>query len=146
MGMPVTISARVPPETAERLRECAQAEERTVSDIVNRALDEYVRSARFPGVVFVTGGSGRRKAKLLGGPDVWAVVFIARHYQMDHEKTAEHLEIPVTTVRLALAYYTAYPTEIDARLQRMEETDEDPSRLPFVRVIQLAGPVDAPSA
>src|SRR5438105_12573983 len=46
-SMPVTISARVPPATAEMLRHRAAEEERTVSDLVSRAVDEYLRSARF---------------------------------------------------------------------------------------------------
>jgi hypothetical protein len=145
--MPVTISARVTPETAERLREYAQLEDRSLSDIVNRALDEYVRSAGFPGIVFVTGGSGRRKAKLLGGPDVWSVIFIARSHDMNPEETAQHLEIPVASVRLALAYYEAYPDEIDARLRRTAEHDSNASRLlPFARVIHLPDRDDAPTA
>jgi hypothetical protein len=136
--MPVTISARIPEETAEQLRSLAREEERTVSDIVNRAIDEHIRCARFPGIYFMTGGSGKRKAKLLGGPSVWSVVLVARGYDMDAEKTADHFEIPVTKIRLALAYYTAYPEEIDARLRRMEEIEENPYLLhPAVRVVHV---------
>src|SRR5436309_1224002 len=112
--MAVTISARIPTETAEELRELAREEERTVSEIVNRAIQEYVRCARFPGIIFVTGGNGRRKAKLSGGPAVWSVVFTARNHDMDVEKTADYLQIPVSSVRLALAYYAEYPGETDA--------------------------------
>src|SRR5437660_433737 len=95
VAMAVTVSVRVPEETAEQLRAYAREEDRTVSEIVNRALDEYLRCARFPGIYFITGGSGRRKAKLLAGPSVWSVVFVARSCDMDPEKTAEYLEIPV---------------------------------------------------
>jgi hypothetical protein len=136
--MPVTISARVPEATAEQLRMQAREEDRTVSDIVNRAIDEYVRCARFPGIVFITGAGGRRKAKLLGGPDVWGVVFTARNHDMDPEKTAEYLQIPIASVRLALAYYGAYPEEIDARLRRMEELEDNPHLIhPSIRVIDV---------
>jgi hypothetical protein len=57
---------------------------------------------------------------------------------MDAEKTAEHFQRPVAMIRLALAYYAAYPEEIDARLRRMEEIEENPSLLhPSVRVIDV---------
>jgi Ribbon-helix-helix protein, copG family len=135
--MPVTISARVPPATAELLRHRAAEEERTVSDLVSRAVDEYLRSARFPGVVFVTGGSGRRKARLLNGMDVWEIVFTARRYENDADATASYLGVPVSDVRLALAYYAAYPAEIDAILRRLDEADADPLRLhPGVRLVE----------
>src|SRR5438045_9173766 len=98
--MAVTISARVPEETADQLRLLAREQDRTVSEIVNRALDEHVRSERFPGIYFVTGGGGRRKAKLLAGPAVWSVVFIARGCDMDSEKTAEHLELRGASLRV----------------------------------------------
>jgi hypothetical protein len=137
--MPITISARVPEETAEHLRMQARAEDRTVSEIVNRAIEEYLRCARFPGIFFITGGSGQRKAKLIGGPDVWSVVFTARNHEMDVEQTADYLRIPVASVRLALAYYAAYPEEIDARLRYMEEFEDDPQRFcPSIRVISVS--------
>src|SRR5437763_1472933 len=113
--MPVTVSARVSPETAERLRRQAVDEDRSVSELVNRAVEEHLRALRFPGIWFVTGGSGRRKAKLAGGPDVWSVILAARGQGMDAERTADYLEIPAAAVRLALAYYQAYPDEIDGR-------------------------------
>jgi hypothetical protein len=145
--MPVTISARLAPETAEHLKRVAEEEDRTLSDIVNRALNEYVRAARFPGIFFVTGASGKRKAKLAAGPDVWSVVFVARAYEMDAEETAEHFRIPVAAVRTALAYYAAHPEEIDSRLRRMEELDDDPQLLhPSVRVIRVSDTNDAAAA
>lgn len=145
--MPITISARVAPETAEQLRERAREEDRTVSDVVNRAIIEYLRAMRFPGIVFVTGGRGRRKAKLTGGPDVWEVVFVAQEYGMDAEKTAAHLAIPAATARLALAYYAAYPDEINARLKRMADFADAPERYaPGIRVFTVPDEADAPPA
>jgi hypothetical protein len=145
--MAVTISARVPEETAEHLRSLAREEERTLSELVNRAVDEYVRCARFPGIVFVTGGSGRRRATLQGGGSVWGIVLNARGLDMDPERTAEWLQIPVAQVRLALAYYTAYPDEIDAHLRYIEEFDEDPKRFcPSIRVIKVSDTEDEASS
>jgi hypothetical protein len=137
--MPVTISARVPEETAEHLRMQARHEDRTVSEIVNRAIDEYIRSARFPGIFFITGGSGQRKPKLIGGPDLFTVVFTARSHEMDVERTADYLQISVASVRLALAYYAAYPEEIDERFRYMEEFANDPQRFwPSIRILNVS--------
>ena len=144
---PVTISARIRPDTAERLKDHASFEDRSVSDIVNRALEEYLRCDQFPGIHFVTGGSGRRKAKLLGGPDVWSVVFTAKNHEMDARRTAEYLAIPDNKVRLALAYYAAYPDEADARLRRMAEADNDPSSIhPSIQVFTIEGAADEAAA
>ncbi len=145
--MPVTISARVSQEVADLLRERAADEDRTVSDVVSRAIDEYLRSTRFPGVIFVTGADGRRKARLAGGPDVWEVVFTLQNHEMDVQRAAAHLRIPEPAARLALAYHRAYPAEADARLRRMAQLDADPERsFPGIRVVTIGGHLDAPSA
>jgi hypothetical protein len=137
--MSASILAETALDTAERLKELARAENVPVPQLAGRAVEEYVRSARFPGIVFITGGSGQRKARLMGGTDVWSVIFIARCYDMDVAKTAEHLELPGRDVELALAYYRAYPEEIDQRLREMEEADADPIRLhPRVEVMKAA--------
>lgn len=136
--MSVTLSTRVAEDTLQRLRSAAAQEARSVSELANRAIEEYVRCTRFPGVFFVTGGNGQRKARVAGGPSVWSVVLVARELGMDPVKTAEHLEIPVEQARLALAYYYAYPHEIDARLRRLEEVDENPYLLgPRVRIMEV---------
>jgi hypothetical protein len=136
--MPVTISARVPDATAQQLRDQAILEQRTVSEIAARAIDEYLRAERFPGIVFVTGASGRRKSKVANGLDVWEHVLVARGYDWDTEKTARHLSQPTARVELALAYYRAYPTEVDARLRRMEDVEADPQRsLPGALVLKV---------
>ena len=142
--MSTSIPADIAPDTAERLEELARAENVPVTQLAGRAVAEYVRSARFPGIVFTTGGSGQRKARLIGGTNVWSVVFIARCYDMDVVKTADHLEIPERAVELALAYYQAYPDEIDRRLREMEEVEDDPTRLhPNLQVMKASDPEHA---
>jgi hypothetical protein len=136
--MPVTISTRLPDAMAQQLRDQATLEQRTVSDIAARAIDEYLRAERFPGILFVTGASGRRKTKIANGLDVWEYVLAARGYDWDGEKTATQLGQPRARVELALAYYRAYPAEIDARLRRMEEVEADPQRfLPGAVVLKV---------
>ena len=73
----VTISGSIPAETAQHLQRLAEQEGLTVSEIVERAVEEYVQCQRFPGILFVTGGSGRRKAVLREGGSIWGIVFNA---------------------------------------------------------------------
>src|SRR5262245_17479757 len=54
-GILLPLSTRVTGETAQALKDLATLERRTISEVVARALDEYVRATRFPGIVFVTG-------------------------------------------------------------------------------------------
>jgi hypothetical protein len=142
-----TISTRVTEKLAQRLRDRAAYEDRTVSDIVNRALDEHLRTLQFPGIYFVSAAGGGRKAKLFSGCQVWSVVMVARDYKMDIAATAKHLVISEQEVRLALAYYEAYPEEIDARFKFMEEFDADPGKFcPLVQVPEDRKPADAAAA
>ena len=145
--MPDTISAQVSSQVRARLQARAEAEERSVAEIVRLSVEEYLRSAQFPGIVFVTAGSGERKAKIAGGPDVWSVVFVARGFDLEAARVAAHLEIPIEQVRLALDYYSAYPDEIEERLRLLDSVGSDPSQLgPNVEVVSAADLADATAA
>ena len=77
-----------------------------------------------PLVRFADGPSGRR-ARLIGGPDVWEVIIVARDNKGDLDETAAYLEIPLGLVQAAASYYAVYPQEIDERIERnRRETQE----------------------
>jgi hypothetical protein len=118
-------SARLDAGLLERLRRESTREGVAMSQLAERYIEEGVRAAEFPGITFRPGPAGRR-AGLLGGPDVWEVV---RDLQAAR---AAGREDPVALVmrasglgegqvRLAAAYYAAYPDEIDARIEADEE-------------------------
>ncbi len=69
-----------------------------------------------PLVRFAEGPAGRR-ARLIGGPDVWEVIAVARDNDGDLRETASYLELPLGLVQAAATYYGAYPEEIDARIE-----------------------------
>ncbi len=69
-----------------------------------------------PLIRFADGPSGRR-ARLLGGPDVWEVVAVARDNDGDLAETASYLELSLGLVQAAASYYAAYPQEIDERIE-----------------------------
>lgn len=69
-----------------------------------------------PLVRFADGPAGRR-ARLVGGPDVWEVISVARDNGGDLAETAAYLELPLGLVQAAAAYYAAYPEEVDGRIE-----------------------------
>lgn len=143
--MSISMSARVAPDIAEHLRRIARQEDRTVSEIMHRALDEYVRQERFPGIRIVRTAAGVSKAVLPSGRSVWGVVMAARGLAMNGEETAACLGAPLPEVRLALAYYTAYPEEIDRHLQEIDAFAQDPARfVPSIGILEHTS-VEAPA-
>ncbi|MGH8999863.1 MAG: hypothetical protein ACRDY7_10800 [Acidimicrobiia bacterium] len=99
----------------------------TASGLAHRLVDEGLRMAEHPGVVFKDGPSGRRAAVAFG-PDVWEVVAFVR--QVDEagdeavDAAAEVFALPHARIRLALRYYTAHPAEIDAEISEAEASSE----------------------
>jgi len=95
-----------------------------MSGLAQRLVDEGLRMAEHPGVVFKEGPSGRRAA-LAFGPDVWEVVKVLR--EIDERgpaavvAAAEVLGLAEAKVRTAMHYYSAYPEEIDAEVAQADE-------------------------
>lgn len=91
----------------------------TVSGLAQRLVDEGLRMAEHPGIVFQNGPSGPR-ATITFGPDVWELVKVVREIdergETAVEAAAELLNLSPAKVRLGLDYYSAYPDEIDAEI------------------------------
>jgi hypothetical protein len=76
--MTTPLSIRFEPGLLARLRQRAVAETgANTSALAQRLVDEGLRMAEHPGIVFKGGPSGRRAA-LAYGPDVWEVVKFLR--------------------------------------------------------------------
>ncbi|HEU0247808.1 MAG TPA: hypothetical protein VFR38_12050, partial [Gaiellaceae bacterium] len=100
----------------------------SASQLAERYIDEGLRSEELPGIEFRPGPTGRRAA-LMDGPDIWEIVRDVRAAReagaADPQATvAAASELTDAQVRLAAAYYTAYPDEIDARIAADEELIE----------------------
>ncbi len=118
--MTTPLSIRFDPRLLDRLRRRAQASPgATPSGLAQRFVEEGLRMAEHPGVVFKDGPSGRRAA-LAFGPDVWEIVNVLREIDERGEAAvaaaAEVLALPEARVRAALHYYAAYPDEIDTEI------------------------------
>lgn len=94
-----------------------------MSGLAQRLVDEGLRMAEHPGIVFKDGPSGRRAA-LAYGPDVWEIITFLR--EIDERGTdavaaaTEALNLPAARIRAAIHYYAAYPDEIDAEMEQAE--------------------------
>jgi hypothetical protein len=118
-------SARLDSSLVSRLRRLSARERVPVSQLVERFLEEAMRSEELPGIVFRSGPAGRR-AGVLGGPDVWEIVRDVRAAEeAGVEDPMRHLlattDLGEEQVRLALAYHAAFAAEVEARIA--EEAD-----------------------
>lgn len=130
--MPVPVSYRLDEGLKARLAERSASEAISETTLVSRLLDEGLKSAECPGIVYRDGPAGRRAA-LAGGPDVWEVVTSARHAGGTDEervsRTAELLGLHERLVRLALHFAAKHADEVEARIALDEAAAEEARRL-----------------
>lgn len=117
---------RLPEELASQIEELAGEERRGWSAVVRDLLEESLRMRRHPGIVFAGGPAGRR-ARIAGtGLDVWEIIgtYKALGENWD-ELRAAYPWLSEPQLRAALAYYRAYPREIDHRLATESRWNEE---------------------
>lgn len=130
-------SLRVPERLDREIgREIRHRGERDWSKGAISLLEEAVRAARVPGIVFVQRRDGRRPAVAFSGLEVWEIVATWKEGGEEWRTLAEaYPELSDSQLRAAIAYYRTYPEEIDERLER--EAHWTPERvaedLPFAR-------------
>jgi hypothetical protein len=103
----------------------------SLSAAANLLVDEGLRMAEHPGVVFRDGPTGRR-AGLAGGPDVWEVVRAVKSARTAEPDLAEddvlavvvaNTGVPLRSVRTAVSYWASYPAEIDAEIDAADHAE-----------------------
>jgi hypothetical protein len=124
---------RFDPPVAERLASFVAANPgMSLSSAANRLVDEAMRMAEHPGIIFRSGPTGRRAA-LAGGPDVWEVIRAVesahageRGPEADDLVTlvSENTGIAPRLVNTAVRYWAAYPDEVDAEIAAAEAAEE----------------------
>jgi hypothetical protein len=106
-----------------RRRAAANASSNT-SALAQRLIDEGLRMADHPGVIFKDGPTGRRAA-IAHGPDIWEIVKFLR--EIDERDTAaieaaaETFALDVSWVTTAMSYYGEYHDEIEAEIEAADE-------------------------
>ena len=123
--MSAPLSIRFDESLLARLRRRAQSlAGSSTSALAQRLIDEGLRMADHPGVIFKDGPSGRRAA--LGyGPDIWEVIKYLR--EIDDrgpaalDAAAEGFAADPGRIATAVSYYGDYPGEIDAEITAADE-------------------------
>jgi len=100
--------------------------------VTSRYVDEGLRMEEHPLIVFRDGPAGRR-ARVIGGPDVWEIIRDVQSVGRSEpalseserlEVLVENTGVSVHAVQVAVAYWGAYPHEVDAFLEQCR-VDED---------------------
>jgi hypothetical protein len=129
--MATPLSIRFEDSLLARLRRRAGTTASTTSALAQRLIDEGLRMADHPGVIFKDGPTGRRAA-LASGPDVWEVIKFLR--EIDErgsaalEAAADALALDQGRVSAAVSYYADYPGEVDGEIAEADEASERAER------------------
>ncbi len=103
----------------------------SLSAAANVLVDEGLRMAEQPGVVFRDGATGRR-AGLIGGPDVWEVIRAVKSSRGAEPDLADgdvvdlvagNSGVPTRLIRVAIRYWASYPNEVEDRLLAADEAE-----------------------
>src|SRR5215472_5808983 len=116
---PKPFSLRMSQRTHERLEADANRRGEPKARIAERLIDEGLRMADHPGIVFRDGPGGRRAA-LASGPDVWEIIETVKGTRLAGEEAieaaAEWGNLTSAQVRLAVRYYGDFHDEVDERI------------------------------
>jgi len=115
---------RLPEATIDRLGARARRAQLPPRTLAQRYVEEGLRMDEHPLVHFADGPAGRR-ARLVGGPDVWEVIAVLRDNDGDVIEAASYLALPPGRVQAAVAYYGAHRDEIDAWIAANEREAHD---------------------
>ncbi|AEH08223.1 MULTISPECIES: hypothetical protein [Protofrankia] len=123
--MTTPLSIRFEPGLLAQLRRHAVAETGSnTSALAQRLIDEGLRMAEHPGIVFKSGPSGRRAA-LAYGPDVWEIIKFL--HEIDERgptalaAAAETFAVDANRINTAVSYYSDNRDEIDAEITAADE-------------------------
>jgi hypothetical protein len=114
-----------------RLRQAANAMTgASAAGLAQRLIDEGLRMADHPGVIFKDGPSGRRAA-LAYGPDVWEVIKFLRVVDergpVAIDAAAEVFAVHTSRIATAISYYGDYADEASARAEAAWRVQQQPA-------------------
>ncbi|MDR1118609.1 MAG: hypothetical protein LBL01_04870 [Bifidobacteriaceae bacterium] len=123
MAIKRAVSVRMPVDVLDELAQQAKAQGSTVSHLVVSAAEEFLKTRENPGIHFVDGPSGRR-ARVVGGIDVWEIVAAFRGLEQAGSAAiadvADGTGQSQANVRIALDYYALHRDEIDEWIDENE--------------------------
>ncbi len=118
------MSIRLPEKTVGRLADRADRSHMPSRTLAQRYVEEGLRMDEHPLIRFADGPSGRR-ARLVGGPDVWEVIAVARDNNGDLAEDRGVSRAFLGLVQTAASYYATYPQEVDERIERNRRETHD---------------------
>ncbi len=101
--------------TDQLVSEEAKRTRRTKGAVVEALAEEALRTRRFPGIAFRGSDWDRRPWVIGTALDVWEIAAASRSYDTASEM-ASATDLTEPQIRLALAYYAEFPSEIDAAI------------------------------
>ena len=107
------LAFRVAAATVERLQQRSRETRETQTALVERYIEEGLRTDEHPLIYFRDGTSGRRPALVGTRLDVWQAIETLRQNGNSVEDAAEYLGLPAEKVRACVRYYADYKDEID---------------------------------
>jgi uncharacterized protein (DUF433 family) len=109
---------RLNPDTIRRIERRAQLSGQPKTVLAEQYLEEGLRMAEHPGIIFRDGPMGRRPGLAGHRLEVWDVVETVKNAGGDAQAAADYLEVSPRLVMTALAYYADYKDEIDWWIER----------------------------
>lgn len=95
-------------------------------------LEEARRMAAVPGIVFIDGFSQRVPVIERTAVEVWEVISVFKYLEGDMPELYASLDwLSSEQVDSALAYYRAYPAEVDERIAENEWGDPDAGNVTY---------------
>ena len=128
-------SLRLPPETLREIEQMARESGKDFSAVAKDLLEEAIKMRRCPGIVFVEGTSGRRARVAGTGIEVWQIIATYQSVKKDPARLQKSFHwLSPEQLRAVMAYYSAYPQEIDRQVEKNQRWSQEEirKRYPFM--------------
>ena len=137
--MATPLSLRLGDDALQRLFFRAKLAGMPPRTLAQRMIEEALRMAEHPHVDFADNGPVRR-ARLRGtGLEVWEMIDVVKGHEGDLAGAAEQTGKPVELVEAAIAYYGAFPDEIDVLLEENRRAHEEGRAAYLAGLDRIAG-------
>jgi hypothetical protein len=115
-----SLTIQIPEEAFAWLENEARVANQPLKELAGILIEEARRVEQFKGMIFFRNGGGGRRAVINGGLDVWEMIMLYQNH--GREGMLEAFEnIRPSQIDDALAYYEAFPDEIDATLWELSQ-------------------------
>lgn len=122
-------SLRLAPTTIRRLSEEASRLGVPARTLAQGLVEEGIRMRRHPGIVFVDRAAGRRAALARRPRLAVAAVIETIQDSADLDEAADYLSLDRRELERVLDYYAEFREEVDAEIERRQETADREERL-----------------